>query len=73
MAPTPAAGAPAAASDVDTAGRWLGGIGLVLAALALGFGLGAYTRSRQVRRPEIEPADGVEDDICLPQQEGASR
>ncbi|HEX3651006.1 MAG TPA: YcnI family protein, partial [Pseudonocardiaceae bacterium] len=44
---TPAA-APSAASD-GTA-RWLGGIGIVLAALALGFGLGAFVRGRRSLR-----------------------
>lgn len=43
-ATTPAA-APAAASD-GTA-RWLGGAGLVVGALALGFGLGAFVRGRR--------------------------
>jgi uncharacterized protein YcnI len=46
-APAPAA---AAASDSDTTARWLGGIGLLVAALALGFGLGAFVRGRRTPR-----------------------
>lgn len=42
---TPPAAAPAASSADDTA-RWLGGVGIVVAALALGFGLGAFVRGR---------------------------
>jgi uncharacterized protein YcnI len=37
-------------STSDTAARWLGGAGIVIAALALGFGLGAFIRSR---RPSV--------------------
>jgi uncharacterized protein YcnI len=37
----------ASGSASDGTARWLGGIGLLLGALALGFGLGAYVRSRQ--------------------------
>jgi uncharacterized protein YcnI len=38
---------PAAQSTSDTTARWLGGAGLVIAALALGLGLGAFVRSRR--------------------------
>jgi uncharacterized protein YcnI len=38
---------PAAQSTSDTTARWLGGAGLIIAALALGFGLGAFVRSRR--------------------------
>jgi uncharacterized protein YcnI len=34
-------------STSDTTARWLGGAGIVIAALALGFGLGAFVRSRR--------------------------
>lgn len=50
----------AAASSDDTA-RWLGGIGLLLGALALGFGLGAYVRSRQAGGNGPGPEDGPDD------------
>jgi hypothetical protein len=39
--------AVAAPSTSDTTARWLGGAGLLIAALALGFGLGAFVRSRR--------------------------
>jgi uncharacterized protein YcnI len=43
-----AADAPGAASQAtDTTARWLGGIGLLLGALGLGFGVGALLRSRR--------------------------
>ncbi|HEX5406353.1 MAG TPA: YcnI family protein [Pseudonocardiaceae bacterium] len=38
--------AAAGATSDDTA-RWLGGVGLIVAALALGFGLGAFVRGRR--------------------------
>ena len=38
---------PAAPSSSDGTARWLGGAGLVVAALALGFGLGAFVRGRR--------------------------
>jgi periplasmic copper chaperone A len=41
---TPAA---AGASDTDNTARWLGGAGLVVGALGLGFGVGAVLRSRR--------------------------
>jgi uncharacterized protein YcnI len=37
----------AAHSSSDGTARWLGGAGIVIAALALGFGLGAYVRGRR--------------------------
>ena len=47
--------APAAASTAsstsDGAARWLGGIGIVVAAVALGFGLGAFVRGRRPAPP----------------------
>lgn len=43
-------GAPAAAATDDTA-RWLGGAGLAVGALGLGFGTGAVLRSRRAGRP----------------------
>ncbi|HWE88313.1 MAG TPA: YcnI family protein, partial [Pseudonocardiaceae bacterium] len=42
---TPAA--PASTSGSDSLARWLGGAGLVVGVLGLGFGLGALTRSRK--------------------------
>jgi uncharacterized protein YcnI len=50
-----------AASGSDSTARWLGGIGLLLGALALGFGLGAYTRSRQAGGSGPGPDDGIDD------------
>jgi periplasmic copper chaperone A len=50
---TPAVAAPAASSGSDGTARWLGGIGIVLAAVALGFGIGAYSRGR---RPAVTTA-----------------
>jgi uncharacterized protein YcnI len=44
-------------SGVDSTGIWLGGIALLLAALALGFGLGAFTSSRQARNPDMATED----------------
>ncbi|HEX3647673.1 MAG TPA: YcnI family protein [Pseudonocardiaceae bacterium] len=44
---TSAAPSAAAASSSDGTARWLGGAGLVVAALALGFGLGAFFRGRR--------------------------
>jgi uncharacterized protein YcnI len=44
---------PAPQSTSDNAARWLGGAGIVIAALALGFGLGAFVRSR---RPSVATA-----------------
>jgi periplasmic copper chaperone A len=44
---------PAQQSTSDTAARWLGGAGIVIAVLALGFGLGAFVRSR---RPSMATA-----------------
>jgi len=60
-APAATSTPPAPASNVDSTGRWLGGIGVLLAALALGFGLGAYTRSRQARNPDAEMEDEAAD------------
>jgi uncharacterized protein YcnI len=37
----------AAAATSDATARWLGGIGIVIAALGLGFGLGAFVRGRR--------------------------
>ncbi|HEX7662238.1 MAG TPA: YcnI family protein [Pseudonocardiaceae bacterium] len=49
-------------SGSDSVARWLGGAGIVVAAVALGFGLGAWTRSR---RPgpagKTRPAAGGEE------------
>lgn len=42
-------GNPASSSTMDSAARWLGGIGIVLGAAGLGFGAGALWRGR--RRP----------------------
>jgi uncharacterized protein YcnI len=39
----------------DGTARWLGGVGIVVAALALGFGLGAFVRGR--RPAAVVPAD----------------
>ena len=50
-----------AAAGSDGTARWLGGIGLLLGALALGFGLGAYTRSRQAGGSGPGPDDGTDD------------
>jgi uncharacterized protein HemX len=38
--------APPAAATSDGTARWLGGAGLLVAALALGFGIGALVRGR---------------------------
>jgi uncharacterized protein YcnI len=46
-ATTPAEATPTAAPASDGTARWLGGIGIVVAALALGFGLGAFVRGRR--------------------------
>ncbi len=55
-----------AASGTDGTARWLGGIGLLLGALALGFGLGAYARSRTAAGGSGPgPDDGVDDDDDL--------
>jgi uncharacterized protein YcnI len=51
-----------AASSTDGTARWLGGIGLLLGALALGFGLGAYTRSRRAAGGSGPGPDGGIDD-----------
>jgi uncharacterized protein YcnI len=50
------------ASTSDGTARWLGGIGLLLGALALGFGLGAYTRSRRAAGGSGPGPDGGIDD-----------
>jgi uncharacterized protein YcnI len=42
--------APAASGSDDTA-RWLGGIGIVLAAIGIGFGAGAFARGRRPGGP----------------------
>jgi uncharacterized protein YcnI len=42
-----AAATPPAASTSDGTARWLGGVGIVVAALALGFGVGAFVRGRR--------------------------
>lgn len=52
----------ASASASDGTARWLGGIGLLLGALALGFGLGAYVRSRQAAGGSGPGPDGGIDD-----------
>lgn len=49
---TPAAGG---VSDTDNTARWLGGAGLVVGALGLGFGVGAVLRSR---RPATSGTEG---------------
>ncbi|MFI9008692.1 YcnI family protein [Actinosynnema sp. NPDC053489] len=41
----------AAAGTTDETARWLGGIGLVVGALGLGFGAGAVLRSRRAGKP----------------------
>lgn len=48
---TPAANTTTTTATATTDGtaRWLGGAGLVIAALALGFGLGAFVRGRAAR------------------------
>jgi uncharacterized protein YcnI len=51
-----------AASSTDGTARWLGGIGLLLGALALGFGLGAYARSRRAAGGSGPGPDGGIDD-----------
>jgi periplasmic copper chaperone A len=44
--------APTAASSTsDSAARWLGGVGIVVAAVALGFGLGGFARGRRPAPP----------------------
>ncbi|HEX5119413.1 MAG TPA: DUF1775 domain-containing protein [Pseudonocardiaceae bacterium] len=69
LAPAPADGAAAPAADTtaatpraaaastsDGTARWLGGVGVVLAALALGFGFGAFVRGRRTARPDTRAA-----------------
>jgi hypothetical protein len=43
-AATPPTAAAAAPASSDGTARWLGGIGIVVAAIALGFGIGAFAR-----------------------------
>jgi hypothetical protein len=64
-----------ATTGTDTTGLWLGGIALLVAALALGFGLGAYTRARQARHPDSAFVDQIEDKESVPTEaaHGASR
>jgi hypothetical protein len=47
VAAATAPAAPPAASTSDGTARWLGGAGVVVAALALGFGIGAFVRGRR--------------------------
>lgn len=60
---TPAA-APAPAATGDGAARWLGGIAVVLAALALAFGLGGFLRGR--RTPAATPAPATPAQAATP-------
>jgi uncharacterized protein YcnI len=48
----------AAAGTTDTTARWLGGIGLVVGALGLGFGAGATLRARRVTAAASEARAG---------------
>jgi uncharacterized protein YcnI len=50
-----AAPATTAAATSDGTARWLGGIGLLVAALALGFGLGAFVRGRRTPSGPANP------------------
>jgi len=50
-APAAAPTAASASSTSDGAARWLGGAGLIVAAIALGFGLGAFVRGRRPTPP----------------------
>lgn len=50
-ASSPAPAASASTSGSDTLARWLGGAGIVVAAVALGFGLGGWTRSGRTQTP----------------------
>jgi uncharacterized protein YcnI len=59
VSPTQTAAVTPTVSSADITWLWLSGIALLLAALALGFGLGAFTRSRQVRRLDVEPEEGI--------------
>jgi hypothetical protein len=52
----------ASATSTDGTARWLGGLGLLLGALALGFGLGAYFRSKRAGDPGPGPDDDIDDD-----------
>lgn len=62
-APAAASTTPMVMTSQDDAARWLGGGALLLAALALGFGLGALLRRRPKRAPgfidDEEPAEAV--------------
>ncbi|HEY4019490.1 MAG TPA: YcnI family protein [Pseudonocardiaceae bacterium] len=49
-----------AAGGTDNTARWLGGVGLLLGALALGFGLGAYARSRRAGGSGPGPDGGID-------------
>jgi periplasmic copper chaperone A len=64
MAGMTATGTPNAATGTDGTARWLGGIGLLLAALALGFGFGAFFRSRRAGSGSSGPdgGDALDDD-----------
>jgi periplasmic copper chaperone A len=67
-ATAPPAG-PAAAAPDDTA-RWLGGLGLLVGALGLGFGAGALVRSRRAAGPPAAPVSGRRG-ADTPSREGA--
>ncbi|MEV6603143.1 YcnI family protein [Kutzneria sp. NPDC051319] len=56
-APTTTAATPMVMASQDDGARWLGGTALLIAALALGFGVGALSRRRRSR-----PAAGFLDD-----------
>jgi uncharacterized protein YcnI len=49
----------AAAAASDNTARWLGGAGLIVAALALGFGLGAFVRGRRGQNPRQQAGVSV--------------
>ena len=46
-------------ATADSTARWLGGVGIVVAALALGFGLGAFKRGRRPARTGVPQESSV--------------
>lgn len=71
---TATAGGTSSTTNVDQTARWLGGVGVVLAALALGFGLGALLRRRPTAPtppPSTTPSASPEAETTTPEQASA--
>jgi uncharacterized protein YcnI len=62
-ADTTDAATPVQSSTLDGTARWLGGAGLVVAAIALGFGLGAFFRGRRPAPPATSAKIGQESTV----------